>query len=688
MNNLRMHSTENSRFDIQVHEGRARIASLCGLDLVKDGASRVLGSFLLNTDAGRFEGPDWQCATLTEDAGSVVVRQTAASGTLELCSTWAADTATGVVRRHDVLTNIGGRPVVVHRCLARIALPSGNYEVYSQQSRWSNESQGIWQALHAGELTLRCVSGRSAQGGTPYACIRDMEMRRGLVLHVLPCGNWVIRFSVVPCGDGMPFVVVELGLSDENLRYPLQPGESMELPEVLFQELPDGEPHLAAPALHGFLLERYFAGAKPRAPVVYNTWFDQSEVLDVPRLREQLAAARVAGCEVFVVDAGWFGSAGANWWTQVGSWSERTDAAFFGRMREFADEVRTAGLGFGLWMEPERVGPEAPVRSEHPDWFVPSGTSARFDLARPEAYAWLRGEISRLVETYQLAWMKIDFNFDLDTDVISGRELSGYSAQWRRMLDEIRAEHPNTFFEGCASGGLCMDVVTMSHYDGHFLSDSIEPVDMLRISQGSFLRLPPGRIGRWAGLRSPGPVVPRYCMRTADSPNTILVPGGALWEPAGTVDLDFALLVAMPGIFGFTGDLAGLPAAVMARVQEHVAFFKEWRRFITGAVVHLLTPPELITKRSGWVAFQFQNPADSTSLLFTYRLGTAVPARRWRLRGLNPKAQYVAQRALSADAKPEVLSGAEWMAAGLAVDLPAVGSSRTCAAAVYTVKPM
>ena len=686
MDRLRLPSSSNPLLDIQVGGGKATIVSLCAIDLAGAGApARVQGSFALNTDSGRFEGADWHCAALSEHEGGAMLRQAVSGGALELVSAWAVDAATGVVSRNDSLSNTGRETAIVRRCLARFCLPAGNYEVYFQQSRWCNENQGAWQALRAGELALRCAPGRSAQGCTPYACIRNVETRRGLAVHVLPCGNWVIRFSAAPAADSLPFVAVELGLSDENLRLALRPGESLALPGLLFQELPGGEPHLAAPALHEHMLARHFSKAKPEAPVVYNTWFDEFELLDVPRLRRQLAAARAAGCEVFVIDAGWFGAAGASWWAQVGNWSEKIDAAFHGRMREFADEVRASGLGFGLWMEPERVGPEAPVRSRHPEWFVPAGASARFDLARPEAYAWLRGEIGRLVETYRLAWMKMDYNFEMDADSLSGSELSGYTALWRRMLDEIRAAYPGTFFEGCASGGLCLDAATLAHFDGHFLSDTIEPADALRISQGAFLRVPPGRITRWAGLRSQGPAAPRYCLSTAGSPDTVLVPGGALWEPAVTADLDFALLAAMPGMFGLTGDLAGLPPAVAARVREHVAFFKEWRRFIAGAAAHLLTTPELVSARSGWIAFQFQDPAGKAGLVFIYRLGVAAQAPRWRLRGLKPEARYAVRRALTADHESAIMSGTELMTAGFAADPASAGGSRASAAAVYVV---
>ena len=88
----------------------------------------------------------------------------------------------------------------------------------------------------------------------------------------------------------------------------------------------------------------------------------------------------------------------------------------------FADEVRSAGLGFGLWMEPERFGPGVPIRKEHPEWFFPrEATFARIDLTRPDAREYLKREICRLVETYQLAWMKIDFKFELGRDAVGGR---------------------------------------------------------------------------------------------------------------------------------------------------------------------------------------------------------------------------------------------------------------------------
>ena len=652
------------------------LTRLCGLSVggqgQETGPARTRGIAHIQADGRRYEGPDLALEACEEKKSMVRCRWRVGESALRLTTAWQSCPDTGVVSRRDTLSNTGAEPVMLTRCLARVALPQGRYESYTQASRWCHENQGAWQPLHTG-LTLRHAPGRTTEESTPYLALRASGADLGLVFHVRPCGNWTIRITPVNEGGELPHAVVELGLSDETLYRTLPPGETLELPEILIQSLPQGQPHLAAPVLHRYLLKHYFADAKPLAPVVYNTWFDQFEILDVSRLRKQLAAAKAAGCEVFVVDAGWYGAGGANWWAQAGDWREKTEAAFSGRMSAFADEVRAAGLGFGLWMEPERFGPDAPIRAEHPEWFVPVGSDARMDMTQPAACAWLRAEIARLVETYQLTWMKIDFNFALGADA-SGTELSGYTAAWYRLLDEVRAAYPKTFFEGCSSGAMRGDLATLTHMDGHFLSDSVNPADVLRISQGAFLRLPPGRLTRWAVLRSAGQSLPKYGKSVADSPATILTPCGALWEPAETVNPHFALLVAMPGMLGFSGDLDSLDSENLQLLADGVSFYKRWRRFITGSVCHLLTMPAPLESRVGWIGLQLQAPTEDTSLVFIYRLGNAGAPPPLRLRGLKAGRRYRLAKGFLEEGG-EDRKGGQLMQEGLLPGEPAMGNN-------------
>jgi hypothetical protein len=278
----------------------------------------------------------------------------------------------------------------------------------------------------------------------------------------------------------------------------------------------------------------------------------------------------------------------------------------------------------------------------------------------------LRGEIGRLVETYRLAWMKIDFNFRVDTDD-SGAELSGYTVAWHRMLDEIRAAYPDVFFEGCASGAMRADLEMMRHVDNFFLSDTVNPTDLLRITQGSWLRLPPGRIGRWPVLRAIERAVCDYGRTVQDSAPQVLVPT-CVWNPVESVSRDFALLAGMPGMMGLSGDVAGLTVAQRARVAEALTFFKTWRRFIAGAVGHLLTPPASLECREGWIALQLQRPGSDESLLFVYHMGNAGIPPLLRPMGLNPARRYRLSCGFGATAKDGgVVRGADLERDGLRV---------------------
>ena len=675
--------------------GRFWIERLCGLTVGREGLDNgpaaTRGVALLKLDGRRYEGERLVLEKAKASPASLVCRWRVGDTKVRLTTTWTGDAETGIVSRRDTLTNAGARPVVVSRCLARVAFSPGRYECHTQAADWCRESQGAWYPLHTG-LRLSHLSGRTTCGGTPYLALRLAGTAQGIAFHVLPRGNWTIRVSPVPCfsseGPFGPYTVVEMGLADENLHRTLRPGETFELPEILCQPLPGGEAHLGAPALHRYLLTRHYPDAKPGAPVVYNTWFDQFDILDVPRLRTQLAAAKELGCEVFMVDAGWYGGGEGNWGAQTGDWQEKTKTAFCGRMRDFADEVRAAGLGFGLWMEPEKFGSLAPIRAKHPEWFVPVDNQARLDLTRPPAWRWLRGEIGRLVETYRLAWMKIDFNFVFDTDD-SGAELSRYTTAWHRLLDDVRAAYPGVFFEGCASGAMRAELEMMRHFDDFFLSDSVNPTDMLRITQGSWLRLPPGRIGRWAAIRSVERAVCDYAKTVQDSAPLVLVPVPmsyfANYNPVESVGLDYALLAAMPGMMGVSGDMAGLTAAQRARVAEAIAFFKTWRRFITGSVGHLLTPPALIECREGWIAFQLQKPGAGESLIFVYRLGYTGAPPLLRPMGLNPARRYHLRWGFGATARDGgVADGAALERDGLSLQRSGVWQERA-AVCVLTI---
>lgn len=588
---------------------------------------------------------------------------------LEHRSVWSFCINTGVWSRKDCLSNVSDKTVEVFRCLCRFPLSAGEYEVYSQGGSWCHESDGKWQKLSHGSIQLSCEGGRTTQGATPYLCIKETLHNHGAVFNIVPNGNWVIKvFARTAPGESLPFAIVELGLSDEYLRKGLLPGQQLELPEILIQELFSGQSHNSAPRLHEYLLKRSSIRSDFQIPLVYNTWFDMFDNLNTDRLEQQLAAAKNVGCEVFTVDAGWYGAQEGDWYSQTGDWREKRDGAFCSNMLAFSDKVRAAGLGFGLWMEPERFCQNIPVVKQHPEWFLDPGNGCYYiDLRITDAYNYIKSEILRLIDTYKLVWMKLDFNFSLGVDPCK-MEFIWYYNLWYKLIEEIRQTHPGLFLEACASGGMRLELSSQSHCDACFLSDTVYPLDVLRIYEASILRLLPGRLTKWAVMRSAGNSLPVYGKAVEDSTDNVLTPKGATWESAESADIDFIVFSGMCGVLGLSGDLAGLSEKSIRRIEKLLAFYKKFRRHIYDCTAYLLTPMTLQGQAMRWQVVQM-HCENQCEILFAYRLADMLDQYNVKPSELSESEQYRVEY-WDKEGIYQEISGRELMDIGITIKIP------------------
>src|SRR5262249_44565900 len=152
-------------------------------------------------------------------------------------------------------------------------------------------------------LAIRCTRGRCAAADKPWLLIRHHQTRRGLALALAYAGNWQI--TVEPTPDGRT-----------RVRADTLPGglpifeaiNGLPVPGALIAEF-TGDWDRGAQPLVRFIRAKLLRPLGDDWPwVQYNTWYDRYDRIEEARL---LAAARVAaelGCEMFVVDAGWFGA--------------------------------------------------------------------------------------------------------------------------------------------------------------------------------------------------------------------------------------------------------------------------------------------------------------------------------------------------------------------------------------------
>ncbi|MCM6761251.1 alpha-galactosidase [Rathayibacter sp. ZW T2_19] len=296
-------------------------------------------------------------------------------------------------------------------------------------------------------------------------------------------------------------------------------------------------------------------------PVIYNDFMNT--LMGDPtseKLRPLIAGAATAGAEVFCIDAGWFAGPG-DWWNSVGEWAEDPDR-FDGGFLSILDEIRSAGMIAGTWLEPEVVGVTSPMASSLPEEAFFQRFGARvveheryhLDFRHPAARAHLDAVVDGLVHDYGIGYLKLDYNINpgagTERDATAaGDGLLAHSRAFVGWLTGIRERHPDLILENCSSGAMRMDYAYLVENDLQSTSD-----------QQDFLRYPV------IAAASPAAVLPEQS-------------GNWAYPSAGMTEEEtvFTLVTGLPGRLILSGFLDRLRPSQSALVAGAVAFAKEHR---------------------------------------------------------------------------------------------------------------
>ena len=490
----------------------------------------------------------------------------------------------GVVSRRDSFT--AKRELTLGRYVSRFCLEGGDYEVYTQFSSWQTESLGGWQPLVTG-VEIANLGVRTTEGAAPMAVLRNRGNGKMLVLHLLPNAQWKISITKYPVSGKNSVVVIDAGINDKGLSMRVAAGETIEMPRLLMLEA------RAALDLDAWKLHAVCDRLWPRRelPVIYNTWLLRFDTIDVDAILRQADCAAELGVELFLIDAGWFGSSG-DWGNDIGNWTENLNGGFFGRVKEVSEHVRSLGMRFGMWLEPERALTSTEAYRSHPEYYkLGSGGNAFLDYANPDARRCITDVALGMIEKYSLGFMKFDFNASLAYDD-TGDGFYRYLKGVREFIGEIRAKHPDIYITNCASGGYRMELANGAYYDSVWPSDNQSPIYALRIIKDTAKRLPPCHIERW-DVRRFADGFPEYGNR-----ELVTLPiscNGATWDNVLNVRPAYTHAFLTGGPIGFSTDIAAYPEEEKRALREHVSGFKRDREFYMHARMRILHDTEDIT---------------------------------------------------------------------------------------------
>jgi alpha-galactosidase len=577
--------------------------------------------------------------------------------------TYTIDRATGVIARSAVIENRGQGDVRIDQAAgAGLTLPVAyDYKLNFSTGRWAAEWTLRERALTPGATVLESRRGSTGSENNPWFMVtrgNTTEANGPAWIGALAwSGSWRMTFDQDVTGR----VRITGGYNPFDFAYRLRPGATLETPTMFVGFSDDGKGG-ASRLFHRYQREHVLPrhdGKLPLRKVLYNSW--EATEFNVTEAGQIALAERAAtlGVERFVMDDGWFGGRN-NDKAGLGDWIVNRNK-FPNGITPLIDKVKSLGMDFGLWVEPEMINVDSDLYRAHPDWVMQFKGRPRtegrnqlvLNLARTDVRDHVLATLDKLLQENDIAFLKWDYNRNWsepgwpDADVADQQTI--YVAYVRNLywiIDELRKRHPKVEIESCSGGGGRIDLGIMARTDQVWPSDNTDPLDRLQIQDGFTQAYAPATMMAWV----------------TDSPH---------WVNNRQTTLAFRFLSAMQGGLGIGTNLNKWQELDFQIARGYVAAYKRIRATVQQGDLYRLNRSNDADPRwtNLYVAADKSQAALFSLIANTHKLDV-MPAIA--LTGLDPDAQY---RIESMDGQklpatvPPAASGAYWMHHGLDVTM-------------------
>ena len=553
---------------------------------------------------------------------------------------------TDIIERYTVIRNKSDKDITLHKVAsAEFNLPSLRpYTSTNFNGSWAGEFRKVDSIVKNGVLTYESTKGSSNHTVNPcFILSENADEKKGDVFFGALA--WTGNFKTEISRDFAGRTRAVIGINDFDFSYTLHPGEEFVAPSV-FCGYAEGFAQMSN-AMNAFATEyilpkRY---AKEPLPVLYNSW--EATGFNVTSIGQQKIAELAAeiGCELFVMDDGWFGSR-LNDHAGLGDWNVNR-FKFPRGLKPLIDKVNDLGMRFGLWFEPEMVNPNSSLFRAHPEWAYHYDTREAsllrhqlvLNLTRDDVKEFVFRCMDDMLCEYNISYIKWDMNRAYSET--GAENLENPQELWYRhvkavyeIADRLKEKHPDLQIECCASGGGRVDLGALSHFDMVWTSDNTDPLDRLTIQQGFSL------------------LYPIKCMRAWVTDTN---------RGSRPSDWDFRFNVTMQGSLSIGGNLTKYTKKELEIHKKYIALYKEIRNTVQFGRFYRLASFEEDT------LFATQYVDDDQSVLFLCTKANSFFNDNFhhvRLQGLDEKARYTVKY----DKTKESYSGAYLMNVGLSFE--------------------
>jgi len=411
--------------------------------------------------------------------------------------------------------------------------PAGELEIYYAHNTWSAECRWVHHSLYEcgvipyGNLcydrfSIANHSGLSSGEFLPEGAVYQKRTGKSLLWQIEHNGAWSWEIGCVIPDYGESFLEKDYlqeiylqisgpGMEAAHWSKKIKSNEAFQTVPVTLA-VAAGRPEEGISAL---TMYRRRQKQVKELPVIFNDYMNcMMGNSTTASLLPCIKRAGEAGCEIFVVDCGWYDS--GDWQYTFGTFEE-CKKRYPGGLIQVMEAIRASGMKPGLWLELESFGIENEKADEIPkDWLFcrhgrPVVDSGRYhmDFRNPAVRENASSIIKRVIDTYGLRYLKIDYNLcsgwgtDLKSDSL-GDGLLEHNRAYLAWLEEEIGKYPEVLWENCASGGLRMDYAMLSKMDIQSVSDQEDYRLMAGIAANCASAVLPEQAGIWSYPRREG----------------------------------------------------------------------------------------------------------------------------------------------------------------------------------------
>ena len=521
-----------------------------------------------------------------------------------------------------------------------VNFPSMSYNMINLYGTWIGERTVQTRHLAHGIQSVASKRGSSSHNHNPFVALVDdnggEDYGDAFGFNFVYSGNFTIDIET----DYLDCTRLVMGINPIDFAWNLEPGETFQSPEAVMAYSANGLGEMSR-TFHDFYNNNLIRGTwkNKKRPLLINSWEGSGFSFDDETLVRYAKQAKELGCELLVMDDGWFGVRNCDD-SSLGDWYVNEEK-LNGPLSKLIERVNAEGMEFGIWFEPEMISPDSDIYRAHPDWCVhvegrdisPARQQYVIDMTRKDVRDNIFNQMYDVLSKNNIAYLKWDYNRPITEPASMALDKKHQREFFHRfilgtyeLMERITSAFPNILFESCAGGGGRYDPGMLYYMPQTWCSDNTDPIERLRIQFGTSMCYPASSMGahvsasRRAGIETKAAV--------------------ALW-----------------GTFGYELDPKHLTDEQKEEVKKASALYHKYYDVIHyGDLYRIIAPTENEFK----CAWSFV-AKDKSEALLTVIYKNHPPHRflNIRLKGLDENKMYVNE------ADGQVYSGALLMNAGI-----------------------